>query len=158
MSLRRRELLQWLAVPAALATANPAKAAETRLPTPESLPAAAEQAAAQGQPLLLLAGLPGCKFCEELRRSHLLPGLQAQRLHAVQLDLRNPALLTDFDGLRRSQDAVLRRLGARFAPTVLFLGPRGRVLAEPLIGALLPDFYAAYLEERLTAARKTLLA
>nr|WP_316641294.1 hypothetical protein [uncultured Roseateles sp.] len=126
------------------------------MPTPDSLAGAAEQAAAEGQPLLLLAGLPGCRFCEELRRSHLLPGLKAGALHAVQLDLRNPALLTDFDGQRRSQDAVLRRLGARFAPSVLFLGPKGRALAEPLVGALLPDFYAAYLDERLAIARKTL--
>lgn len=160
MRLRRRELLQWLAAPAALAVANPATAAETRLPTPESLPAAAEQAAAQGQPLLLLASLPGCRFCEELRRSHLLPGLRADtaatRLYAVQLDLRNPATLIDFDGQRRSQDAVLRRLGVRFAPTVLLLGPRGQALAEPLIGALLPDFYASYLDERLGQARQAL--
>lgn len=156
MSLRRRHLLHWLAAPVALGALVPAQAAETHLPTPDSLLGAAEQAASQGQPLLLLAGLPGCKFCEELRRSHLLPGLKAATLHAVQLDLRNTALLTDFDGQRRSQDAVLRRLGARFAPTLLFLGAEGQALAEPLIGALLPDFYASYLDERLNQARRAL--
>lgn len=160
MSMRRRALLHWLSAPALLAAMPAARAAESRLPAPDSLRSAAEQAAGQRQPLLLLASLPGCRFCEELRRSHLLPGLRADtaaaHLFAVQLDLNNATPLIDFDGQRRSQDAVLRRLGVRFAPTVLFLGPEGQALAEPLIGALLPDFYAGYLDERLSQARQTL--
>ena len=39
------------------------------------------------------------------------------------------------------------------APTLLFLGPKGEELAERLVGGSIPDFYGAYLEQRLEQAR-----
>ena len=45
---------------------------------------------------------------------------------------------------------------ARFAPTVLFLGPNGQELAERLVGVAVPDFYGSYLEARLAQARARL--
>lgn len=47
-------------------------------------------------------------------------------------------------------------LWASLAPTVLLLGPSGRELAERLVGAGVPDFYGAYLEQRLATARCSL--
>jgi hypothetical protein len=46
---------------------------------------------------------------------------------------------------------------ATFTPTVLFLGPQGQALAEPLVGAAIPDFYGAYLDERLVLARRAVV-
>ena len=43
----------------------------------------------------------------------------------------------------------------RLAPTVLFLGPEGEV-AERLIGYGSPDFFGAYLDQRLAQARAAL--
>jgi hypothetical protein len=40
---------------------------------------------------------------------------------------------------------------------VLFLGPQGQALAEPLVGAAIPDFYGAYLDERLVLARRAVV-
>lgn len=42
------------------------------------------------------------------------------------------------------------------APTLLFLGADGREVAARLQGASIPDFYGAYLEERLQTARREL--
>jgi hypothetical protein len=42
------------------------------------------------------------------------------------------------------------------APTLLFFGPGGREVAERMEGAYLPDFYRAYLEQRLDQARAKL--
>jgi hypothetical protein len=44
----------------------------------------------------------------------------------------------------------------RVAPTVLLLGRGGAEVAERLVGGYIPDFYAAYLEQRLEQARASL--
>ena len=56
------------------------------------------------------------------------------------------------DGSQVTQDEQSRRWKVKVAPTILFLGPDGRELAERLEGAVLADFYAAYLEDRLQRA------
>lgn len=145
----RRHLLLLLCAGALPATRA---RAETALPRPVSLAAAARSAAARDEPLVLLVSLPGCPYCEQVRRSHLAP-LERQGASVWQLDIGSLAAVIDFDGTRRSHDAVISALGARFAPTVLFLGARGEELGERLVGAGIPDFYGAMLEERLQLAR-----
>ena len=150
LNQRRRLMLAALAAPLA------ARAQETALPRPPSLPEAARRAALQGQPLVLLVSLPGCPYCERIRRSHLLP-LQAELGDGVfQIDLGSARALVDFDGAPRSHAAVARAWKANFAPSVLFFDARGRELAERLVGAGLPDFYGAYLDQRLETARREL--
>ena len=129
---------------------------ETALPRPASLPAEAQAAAKRGEPLIVLVSLAGCPYCERLRRAHLLPMLRESGSGVVQIDLGSAQTLVDFDGTTRSHDAVARARHASFTPTVLLLGPRGDELAERLVGAGVPDFYGAYLEQRLAAARQAL--
>ena len=150
MNQRRRLMLAALAAPLA------ARAQETALPRPASLPEAARRAALRGNPLVLLVSLPSCPYCERIRRSHLLP-LQAELGDGVvQIDLGSAHALVDFDGTTRSHAAVAQAWKANFAPTVLFFDTRGRELAERLVGAGLPDFYGAYLDQRLETARRQL--
>jgi hypothetical protein len=79
-----------------------------------------------------------------------------QGLPVVQIDMRNRQNITDFQGLTLTQDALIRRWGVKVAPTVLFFGPGGLEVAERLVGGYIPDFYGAYLNERLQAARSAL--
>ena len=51
---------------------------------------------------------------------------------------------------------VLPALG--WPAAVLFLGRQGQALAERLVGVAVPDFYGAYLDERLATARQALAA
>ena len=141
-----------------LATAWPLRAGaqETALPRPASLPSMADAAARRGEALVLLVSLPGCPHCERLRRAHLLPLLRESGAGVAQIDSGSADTLIDFDGASRSHDAVARGLGVTLTPTVVFLGPRGRELAERLVGAGSADFYGAYLEQRLETARRTL--
>ncbi|WP_309680781.1 hypothetical protein [Polaromonas sp.] len=132
-----------------------ALAKDSRLPTPASLPQAARAAAAQGEPLLLLVSLPGCPYCELVRRNYLLPMRQQQGLHAWQLSLSDRgSALTGFDGNPTSPAAQISAWQAGFTPTLLFLGPQGQELAERLVGVAVPDFYGAYLQDRLVSARQ----
>ncbi len=133
-------------------------AKDSALPVPVSLPQVATAAAAKGEPLVLLISLPGCPYCEMVRRSYLLP-MRAEGLHAWQISIteRSPSL-RGFDGKNTSPEALAAAWKATFTPTVLFIGPQGQMLAPPLVGIAVPDFYGAYLDERLATARKALAA
>ena len=144
---------------AVLGISNPAFAKDSALPVPTSLPEVAKQAFAKGEPLVLLISLPGCPYCERVRRSYLLPGRRDADLQAWQLSVTDSTRpLTGFDGKPTTATAQVKLWKATFTPTVLFLGPKGQELAERLVGAAIPDFYGAYLDERLITARKVLLA
>jgi len=140
----------------ALVAALPAvgRAQETALPRPASLPAEAQAASRRGEPLVLLVSLPGCPYCERIRRSYLTPLSRESGGDVVQIDLGSAQPLVDFDGATRTHDTFARARRATFTPTVLFLGPRGDEIAERLVGAGVPDFYGAYLEQKLETARK----
>lgn len=142
-----------LAAPTGIARAGDAHA----LPAPASLRDLARDATARGEPLVVLVSLDGCAFCERVRRDALLP-LQAREGRVVQLDMRHATAVQDFDGTASTHDALIRRWAVRAAPTVLFFDARGREVAERLVGASIPDFYNAYLDERLAAARQTIRA
>jgi len=129
------------------------------LPVPASLPEAAGLAAKQGGPLVLLISLPGCPYCELVRRNYLLPARNESGLEAWQLHISdNSTPLLGFDGKATTAAAWTKAWKATFTPTVLFLGPEGQKLAEPLVGVAVPDFYGAYLDERLESARTAFFA
>jgi hypothetical protein len=132
-------------------------ARDTALPVPESLPVAAQVAAARKEPLVLLVSLPGCPYCEVVRRNYLLPARRDDGLHAWQLNITDRSTpLVGFDGKATTAAAQIAAWKAGFTPTVLFLGPAGQELAERLVGLGSSDFYGAYLDERLATARKAL--
>ena len=134
-----------------------ALAKDTALPVPASLPQVALAAKTQGQPLVLLISLPGCVYCELVRRSYLMPLLAEIGLQAFQLDVSNRSTsLVGFDGKPTTAAAQANAWKATFTPTVLFLGSQGQELAERLVGIAVPDFYGAYLEQRLVTARAAL--
>ena len=154
MHLGRRQLIGGMAcaLPATWAYAK-----DSALPVPTSLPQALLDAKAKGQPLVLLITLPGCVYCELVRRSYLIPLLPEIGLQAWQLDVTNrSAPLIGFDGKPSTAALQAKAWKATFTPTVLFIGSQGRELAERLVGIAVPDFYGAYLEQRLATARKAL--
>jgi len=129
----------------------------TALPSPASLRAAAQAAAAKGEPLVLMTTVAGCPFCNLVRNHHLLPMLRAGQVQAVQLDIRDRrSNLQGFSGNTTTPAEQATVWKARFAPTVLFFGPQGQELAERLVGVAVPDFYGEYLEARLAEARSKL--
>ena len=122
------------------------------LPGARSLPDELAAALRQGQPLVVMVSLEGCVFCRMARQSHWSP-LQREGLPVVQVDMRSPQPVRDFDGQMTTHDELVRRWRVSITPTVLFFGPRGREVAERMEGAYQPDFYGPYLEDRLARAR-----
>lgn len=105
-------------------------------------------------PILLFFSQAGCGFCERARREYLRPlalsGAWATR--ALMREVPIEATLTGFDGKRISGRDLARVYGIRVFPTVVFVDASGNLIAEPLAGFTVPDFYGAYLEQRLEAA------
>ena len=154
---RRGVLVAFGACCSVVAAHRSVRAQESALPRPASLLDAAAAAARRGEPLVVLVSLPGCPFCERIRRSHLLPLQHEQGQGVVQLDLGTATPVIDFDGVQRSHDAVVRSWRVTIAPTVLMFDAAGAEIAERLVGAGLADFYAAYLDQRLRTARAALV-
>jgi hypothetical protein len=94
------------------------------LRTPHSLATDLSLALAGKQPLIAMVSLDRCPFCKSVRDSHLLP-LQAETGQViVQVDMKSSQMLADFNGQSVTHDQLIRRWGAKVAPTVLFLGGR----------------------------------
>lgn len=125
---------------------------------PATLPAATNlasdlvQALKTGQPLVVLVSLEGCGYCHLVRQNYLAPMRRRSGLHAVQIDMHNASRVVDFDGQTLSHQEWVHKRSITVAPTVLFFGAKGTELAPRLVGATLPDFYGAYLDDRLHAA------
>ena len=154
MKVGRRQFSTALAfgLPAAWSYAK-----DTALPVPTSLPQALLAAKAKSEPLVMLISLPGCVYCELVRRSYLLPARRDTELQAWQLDVSNKTTpLIGVDGKPTTAALQAKAWKATFTPTVLFLGSQGQELAERLVGIAVPDFYGAYLAQRLDTARMVL--
>lgn len=122
----------------------------------QDLRAAVRQAAQQRRPLVVMVSLPNCPFCRVARDNFLTPLVRDRVVAVTQVDMRSTAMLIGVDGVDRTHDAQTRLWGVRVAPTLLFLGPDGREVAPRLEGASIPDFYGAYLDERVAKAAQAL--
>lgn len=151
--LSRRELLL---ASTALCASGMAKAASATLPLAVSLQDELAQALKKGQPLVVMVSLEGCPFCKVARENYLGPLHEQQGLPVTQVDMRSRRPLKDFRGAAVTHDEMSRQWRIRIAPTVLFFGRDGAEVAERLVGGYLPDFYGAYLDERLQQARAML--
>ena len=151
--LRGLSRRQWLLACGVVWASVPVWAAPATLPSVSSLPDELAQALRKGEPLVVMVSLAGCPFCKVARESYLAPLRLEQGLPVVQIDMRNRQNVTDFQGLTLTQDDLIRRWGVKVAPTVLFFGRGGTEIAERLAGGYIPDFYGAYLDERLKQAR-----
>lgn len=159
MSTRPRLLRLLFAGTAALLMAAGAHAAAPggHLPTMTDLPAQAAAAGKTGEPLVVLVSLPGCSYCETVRRNYLAPQAAAGEIAVRELDMTADTPLRDVDGTMTTARAWARAHNVTVAPTVLFLDRLGRNMASPLRG-MQPDFYGAYLEQALDAAREKIAA
>lgn len=134
--------------------------ARATLPAADDLARDGRTALQRGVPLVILFSLPGCAYCEVVRRHYLLPlaheGPAGERPLVREADLSSAAPLRGVDGGAASGSALGKRFGIRVAPSVLVLDGRGRQLAPVLEGGDVAGMYGAYLDDTLAAARRAL--
>jgi len=138
-----------------LASAQTVPAARGQLPLSTSLPDELTRAVRQGQPLVVMVSLHPCPWCDEVRGNYLAPMHAREGLAVVQVDMRGQQMTRNLQGQPSTHDALVRAWDVKAAPTVLFLGPGGKEVADRLVGGS-PDFYSAYLDGRLERARKAM--
>jgi thioredoxin-related protein len=152
--ISRRHALASLVL-AAVAPLTHADAAT--LPAAVDLGRELQEALLRGQPLIIMVSLEGCPFCKTVRDSFLAP-LHAETGQAVvQLDWGSSQAVRDFAGAARTHDQLVREWGVSVTPTVFFFGRNAKEAAPKLVGASIPDFYGAYLEERLAVAKRRIV-
>ena len=152
----RRQCLQMALLGAAAFAGTPSLAAT--LPTTASLPRELALALKSGRPLLVMVSLEGCAFCKQVRDSHLAPMREREGLAVVQLYHRNKHTVVDFHWRSLTQVDLMLKRSVSVAPTVLFFGRGGAEIAERMVGGYIPDFYGAYLDDRLRIARAVVRA
>jgi len=113
---------------------------------------------------LVMLALPRCPVCKIVRDQQLLPLTRDTTYQDIGVfeilmtddthDLPLAGKLNP-DGSRLTPKAFAKRLGLRVSPSLVFLNRR-YMLAEPLIGYSSPDYYWAYLSERIENARQAI--
>jgi thioredoxin-related protein len=133
---------------------RPARAAV--LPVAHNLKEDLAAALDRRQPLVVMVSLEGCPFCKVARDHYLAPLHAHDGVPVAQVDMRTRTRVYDFQGRPVTHDDLARTWKIRIAPTVLFFGRGGAEVAERLVGGYIPDFYGAYLDQRLAQARASL--
>ena len=137
---------------------EPSREGRVQLERADLLADALRRSLERRQALVVLASLAGCPHCRMARDSYLGPLRDEQGYNVLQVDWGSPRLLRGFDGQGRSHAEQLRLWGIKVTPTVLFFGPKGEEIAPRLEGGYIPDYYGAYLDERLKQAQRRLRA
>lgn len=115
---------------------------------------AAAQANARGEPMVLMVSLPGCPWCELLRRNYLGP-MQSEGVAAYELMINERSrALQDFKAQRVTPAAWSAAFKITNTPTLLFFNREGQEIAQRIEGVASADFIGAILDERLATARE----
>jgi thioredoxin-related protein len=129
---------------------------ETPLPTPPDMRISASAAQRSSEPLVILLSLPGCPWCELLRRNYLAP-MRSEGLHAFQWNVQDrQQRIMGFQGEASTGWQLAQSYRYQTTPTVLFLNAQGEEIAPRIEGVASADFLGAMLDERLSAARQHL--
>ncbi len=155
LALPRRDVLRLAALAAWPSWAGSQSLGPAVLPAAHSLRDELVVALKKKQPLVVMVSLEGCPYCRVARQSYLSP-MQKNGADIVQLDKNSSQPVQEFSGRWTTHGQLIRQWQISVTPTVLFFGPGGKEVAERLEGASLPDFYGAYLEQRLEKGRLAL--
>jgi len=106
-----------------------------------------------GTVTVVLFSQSNCEFCAEVREHYLKPliATHPRRVVVAEVELDGTRQLRDWTRGELTQAEFARANHARFAPTLMFFGAHGEVLAAPIVG-LSRDFFGAYLDERIGTA------
>lgn len=129
---------------------------QAAVPLATDFAAHARRAASLDAPLIVLVSLRDCVYCGPIRQRELAPLVRSGKYEVREIGMDSTTPVRDFDGSTTTGVAWARAHGVKVSPTVLFLDTSGRPVADPLIGAGLPDFYGAYLDDAIARGRARL--
>jgi thioredoxin-related protein len=120
----------------------------------------AERATRAGGPLIVIYSRSDCKFCQAVKQDFLQPMANdpkiSRRVLIREISQDSDAPLIDFSGRPSTHAKLSAAEKIKLVPVVAFYGTGGRRLAEPIVGARLPDFYQTYLDDAIEQATRKL--
>ena len=135
-------------VPTSLAAASPGW--ERILPVAQNFKTDGESATASHKPILIFFNLTGCHYCRGALREVIVPMFRNAEWRAAmefrQVTVDDGKSLVDFDGKTIENIAFARNRKGTFAPTVMLVDDKGRLLGDPIVGISNFDFYGAYVD------------
>jgi glutaredoxin len=145
---------------AILASCVLAAAGAAPLPFARDLAADGRAARDSGRVIVVLYGTRDCPYCRKVRDGFLDPMQsspeRSKRVLLREIDVESGRQAIGFDGHPTTHAALGKGRRVKIVPYVVFLGPRGEALAEPLIGIGSSELYGELLERRIEAARAKL--
>lgn len=117
---------------------------------------AAQRAADEQIPILLLFSTESCEFCALIKQDYLGP-MSRNPAYEHRVMIREvPAVdyhyLRDFDGELIGGDDLALRYDADLIPTIVLIDSRGRVLTEPMVGFISRHYYDRTLDANIQQA------
>ena len=109
-------------------------------------------------PMLLFFHATYCSYCRTVDEEFLQtmaedPAHQDRLLiRRVEIDSDTPEI--EWQDVSYTPVEFARLQGVQLVPQVMFFGPDGQQVVDELKGVTVPDFYPAYLDQRLEAAQR----
>ena len=143
-------------------TSSAALPVNSEVPLAHDLHVDAADAHARKIPLLLVVTTQGCPYCARAKRQYLGPISAEAKYRAKvivrEVDAGSSAPLIDFAGNPSTHAAIARGYQVKRVPAVLAVDADGRVLADPVVGLVISDFYGAYIDGAIDQATANIRA
>lgn len=104
---------------------------------------------AQNKPIVFFVTADHCPYCEQLRQEYFKFSPGDERFLLRELELDEYHSVVGFDGKKINHQLLADRYDISLTPTVAFVGPDGKQLADAIIGVITMDFYHYYFEKAL---------
>lgn len=116
----------------------------------------ATNARTKNVPILVLFSRHNCAFCTQLLQEFLLPMQRNAEYESKvimrQIDVGSSAPLRSFSGKATTHARFARDNQIKLTPTIKLFDAEGHELTEPLVGLTTPDYYGAFLDQRIDQA------
>jgi thioredoxin-related protein len=147
-----------LAASVSFAALAQSRAAAVELPHIEDLPGLSAQMRRERIPLLLFFSLPGCPYCNEVRRSYLKPRLKEGpgKLLIREVDITSRRRFAGSGGKSTTEAEFAEQFGVRRVPVVQLVDADLAPLGKPLVGIDTAGFYEAYLSAGIEEAQRAI--
>ncbi len=120
--------------------------------------ALANKARQERRIIMLLVSQVDCAYChlikEEIIRPMILGGDFKNEILIREMFMDEGETVIDFQGMRREAADFAHGYGVFVTPTLLFLDPDGKELAEQMVGVNTMEMYYYYVDQSIRAALK----
>ena len=108
------------------------------------------------RPILLLISRKGCPYCILIKREILKPmlisGDYTDKIIIREIILDPTVTLQNFNGSVITSSELANRYSIEMTPTLLFLGPDGKELAERIVGINTIELFSYYVDQAIDKA------